>query len=95
LVEFANRKVAGSSPDEVIAFFYLPDAASRTMALGLTQSLTEINTRNLPGGGKVARPALKADDLVDICELIFNKMWDPRRLISLWAFMACYRDSFA
>jgi hypothetical protein len=33
----------GSYPDEAIGFFiYLPSPSSRTMALGLTQALTEI-----------------------------------------------------
>jgi hypothetical protein len=41
---------AGLSPDEV-DFFNLLNPFSRTMALGPTQSLTEMNTRNLPGGG--------------------------------------------
>jgi hypothetical protein len=36
------------------------------MALGLTQPLTEINTRNIPGGKK--RPARTADNLAAICE---------------------------
>jgi hypothetical protein len=44
-----SRKVAGSSPDEV-DFFNLLNPSSRTMALGSTQSLTEISTRDLPGG---------------------------------------------
>jgi hypothetical protein len=38
------------------------------MVLELTQSLTEINTRNLPGG--TARPASKADTFTAICEPI-------------------------
>jgi hypothetical protein len=29
-----------------------------------------------------------------ICEPIVQNMWEPRRLTTLWAFMACYRDSF-
>jgi hypothetical protein len=37
-----NRKIAGSSPDEV-DFFNLPNPPSRTMALGLTQPLTEMS----------------------------------------------------
>jgi hypothetical protein len=45
------RKVAGSSPDEVIGFFNLPNPSSCTMALGSTQPLTDMSTRNLPGGG--------------------------------------------
>jgi hypothetical protein len=40
-----------SSPNEVTGFFFnSPDPSSRTMALGLTQPLTEMSTRNLPGG---------------------------------------------
>jgi hypothetical protein len=31
-------------------FFNLPNPSSRTMVLGSTQPLTEMNTRNLPGG---------------------------------------------
>jgi hypothetical protein len=36
------------------------------MALGLTQFLTKMITRNLPGGK--GRPARKADNLTAICE---------------------------
>jgi hypothetical protein len=50
-------------PDEV-DFFNLPNP----MALGLTQPLTEMSTRNLPGGKK--RPARRADNLGAICEPI-------------------------
>jgi hypothetical protein len=62
------------------------------MALGSTQPLTEMNTRNLPGSK--GWPARKADNLTAICEPIFNKMWDPRLLTTLGAATACYRDSF-
>jgi hypothetical protein len=41
------------------------------MALGSTQPLTEMNTRNLPEGK--GRPARKADNLTDICEPIVYK----------------------
>jgi hypothetical protein len=37
------------------------------MALGSTQSLTEMCTWNLPVGGK-GRPARKAENLTAICE---------------------------
>jgi hypothetical protein len=73
-------------------FFNWPNPSSHTMALESTQRLTEMSTRNLPGG-KV-RPASKADNLITICGLIAQKMWEPRRLTTLWASMACYRDSF-
>jgi hypothetical protein len=36
-------------PDEA-DFFNLPNPSSRTMVLGLTQPLTEMSTRNIPGG---------------------------------------------
>jgi hypothetical protein len=62
------------------------------MALGSTQPLTEMNTRNLPGGKR--RPVHNTDSLTAICEPIVYKMWDPRRLTALWASMACHRDSF-
>jgi hypothetical protein len=40
----------GSIPDELIWFFNWPNPSSRTVALGSTQPLTEMSTRNLPGG---------------------------------------------
>jgi hypothetical protein len=53
------------------------------MALGSAQPLTKMSTWNLPGGK--GRPARKADNLTAICE--------PRRLTTLLASTACYRDS--
>jgi hypothetical protein len=44
-----SRKIVGSIPDEVIGFFSLTNPSTRTMALVLTQPLTEMSTRNLPG----------------------------------------------
>jgi hypothetical protein len=52
-------------PDDV-DFFNLPNTSSRTMALGSTQPLTEMSTRDLPGGKK--RPARIADNLAALCE---------------------------
>jgi hypothetical protein len=49
-----SRKVEVSSPDEV-DFFNVPNPSSRIMALGSTQPLTEMSTRNLPGGVKGVR----------------------------------------
>jgi hypothetical protein len=42
-----NRKVAGSIPDDVIGIFYRHNPSGRTMALGLTQPLTEMSIRNI------------------------------------------------
>jgi hypothetical protein len=61
------RIIASSITDEVIGFYNLPNPSSRTVALGSTQPLTEMSTRNLPGKG---RPARKADNLTTICEPI-------------------------
>jgi hypothetical protein len=44
-----SRKVAGSSPDEVIGFFNCPNPSSRIMALGSTQPPTEMSIRNILG----------------------------------------------
>jgi hypothetical protein len=60
---------AGRSPDRVpdeVDFFNLPNPSSRTVALGSTQHLTEMSTRNLPGGKN--RPARRADNLSAIFE---------------------------
>jgi hypothetical protein len=51
------------------------------MALGSTQHLTEMSTRNIPGGE--GRPAPKAD-ITAICEPIVYKMWEPQHLTALW-----------
>jgi hypothetical protein len=51
-----SRRAAGSIPDEVIEFFFnWSNPSSRNMALGSTQPLTEMSTRNLPGGRKGGR----------------------------------------
>jgi hypothetical protein len=55
------------------------------MALGSTQSLTDMSTRNLPGGK--GRPARKGDNLTANCE--------PQRLTTLLASTAGYGDNFA
>jgi hypothetical protein len=52
-------------PDEV-DFLNLPHLSSRTIGLGPTHPLTEMSTRNLPGGKK--RPARRADNLAAIYE---------------------------
>jgi hypothetical protein len=57
----------GSISNEVIAF-HLLNKPSRIMDLESTQPLTEMRTRNLPGG--IRRSARKADDLTAIRELV-------------------------
>jgi hypothetical protein len=60
------------------------------MALGY-QPLTEINTRILPRCE--GRPAPKVDNLTAICEPIIQKISEPRRLTTLRATTASYKDS--
>jgi hypothetical protein len=62
------------------------------MALGSTQPLTEMSTRNIPGGE--GRPAHKADNLTAMCEPIVYKMWEPQHLTALRVSTARYRDTF-
>jgi hypothetical protein len=52
-------------PNEV-DFFNLSNPSSRAMALGSTQPLTEMSTRNFSRGKK--RPAGRADNFAVICE---------------------------
>jgi len=42
-----SRKVAGSIPDGVVGIFHWHNPSGRTMAMGLTQPLTEMSTRNI------------------------------------------------
>jgi hypothetical protein len=63
-----SREVEGLNPIEVDFFFNLPNPSSCTMALGSTQPVTEMSTRNLPGGKE--RTGHKADNLTAVCELI-------------------------
>jgi hypothetical protein len=52
-------------------FLSLHEPSSRNIALGSTQSLTEMSTRKLPGGkGRSVRRA----DLTAICEPIIYKI---------------------
>ena len=45
-----NRKVVSSFPDGVIGIFHSHNPSDRTMALGSTQSLTEMSTRRISWG---------------------------------------------
>jgi hypothetical protein len=45
-----NQKVAGSIPDGVMEIFITTYPSDRTLALGSTQPLTEMSTRNISWG---------------------------------------------
>jgi hypothetical protein len=55
----------GSIPNGVIGIFHWHDPSSHTEAWGSTQPLTEMSTRNAPGGWR--RPVLRADNLTASC----------------------------
>jgi hypothetical protein len=89
---------AGRSLDRVpirsLDFFKWPNPSSRTMALGWTQPLTEMSTRNLPGRGGKGRPVREADIFRHLWTDRLDKIWEPPLLTTLWAFTACYRVIF-
>jgi hypothetical protein len=61
-----SQKIEGSILDEVIGFLNWPNSSNNITALVSTQPLTEISTKNIPGGkGRLGR---KADNLTAICE---------------------------
>jgi hypothetical protein len=62
----------GSIPDVVIGFFNLPNLSSHIVALEMTQPLTEMSTRNLPGGKGF--PARKVDNLTAFYEPTIYKI---------------------
>jgi len=45
-----HKCIVGSIPDGVIGFFHWHNPSGHTMALGLTQPLTEMSTRNVSWG---------------------------------------------
>jgi hypothetical protein len=50
MLQFGKSRVC--LPTRSLNFFVcLPNPSNSTMAMGLTQPLTEMNTRYLPGGG--------------------------------------------
>jgi hypothetical protein len=60
-------------------------------ASGLDSASNRMSTRNLPGGK--GRPARKvAVKLSAICKPIVYKMWDSRRLTTLYIFTAYSKD---
>jgi hypothetical protein len=53
-VSLPLKTYAGSIPDGVIGIFHLPNPSIRTVVMGSSQPLTEMNTRNISWGVKTA-----------------------------------------
>ena len=78
-----SRKIAGSIPDGVIGIFRWHNPSGHTMALGLTQPLTEMSPSNI--SWRQRRPVRRADDLTTfMCRLSWNlgdsTCWNPQGL---------------
>jgi len=78
-----SRQVAGSIPDGVIGIFHWHNPSGRTMALGLTQPLTQMSSRNISWG--LRRPVRRVDNLTTfMCRLSWNlgasTSWKPQGL---------------
>jgi hypothetical protein len=86
--------VAGSRPDNINDFLFLILSPALGLGVDSASNRNEYQKQKKMFLGSRARPAPKADKLTTICELIVQTMWDLRRLITLYASMACYRDSF-
>jgi hypothetical protein len=70
-------------------FSNLPNPSGRTMALGSTQPLTEMSTRNHPGGkGRLAR---KADNLP--CYLLYSASLKMEKICSSENYIKFYTES--
>jgi hypothetical protein len=88
-----NWKVAGSIPDGVTGIFQWLDPSGRIVALGSTQPLTEVSTRDLSWGWR--RPVCRADNLTTfMCRLSRNSgastSWNPKGLSRPVAVNLCF-----
>jgi hypothetical protein len=87
----SSRTVTGSIPGGVTGFFSDISPSNRTLALGLTQPLVKMSTRNIPGGkgGRCVRlttsPASRSE-----C----HRIWEPKPPGTLWATPGLLPDCF-
>jgi hypothetical protein len=80
----------GLIPDDVTGFSnYLILVAAQTVALGPIQPPIKVSIGNL--SGHKDRLARKNNKLAANYDPIVWKMWEPRRLTTLWASTACYK----
>ena len=71
-----SLKVAGSIPDDVIEIFHWRNLSGRTIALGLTQSLKEITTRNISWGVKGGRCVVLTTSPPSCADCL--EIWEPQ-----------------
>ena len=96
LAEALRYKPKGRGFDGAIRIFLWHNPSGRTMALELTQPLTEINTKNISWGwgGRLRRPVHRADNpttfIADCLEI-----WDPQLPGNLRACPVQYWDFFS
>jgi hypothetical protein len=74
---------SGSIPDGVIGIYHWHNPFGRTMALGSTQPLTEMSTRNISWGGKRGR-CVALTTLPPSCADCLE-IWKPQPPGTLWA----------
>jgi hypothetical protein len=60
------------------------------MALGLTQPLVKMSTRNIPGGK--GGPCVRLTSPPSRAEC--HEIWEPKPHVTLWATLGLLRDSF-
>ena len=87
-----SRKVADSMPDGVIGIFHWHNPSGCTMALGLTQPLAEMTTRNISSGVKAA--SVEGWQPYHLHVLIVLKSGSLNLLEPSRPVQACYRDCF-
>jgi hypothetical protein len=85
-----SRTVPGSIPGGLTGFFSDISPSDRTMALGSTQPLMKMSTRNIPGGkgGRCVRLTTSPLSHAECQEI-----WEPKPPGTLWATPGLLRDS--
>jgi hypothetical protein len=86
-----SRTVPGSIPGGVTGFFRDISPSDRSMALGSTQPLVKMSTRNISGGkgGRCVRLTTSPPSRAECHEI-----WEPKTPGTLWATPRLLRDSF-
>jgi len=87
-----SHKVTGSILDGIIGIFHLHNPSGRTKALGSTQPLTEMSTRNISWGCKSGR-YVGLTTLPPSCTDCLE-IWEPRLPGTLWACIGIHLPFF-